>query len=81
LGTLIFADQCSWQWDRKHRQIGFARWHFDRVHRYGEYDLTLDTSRMSPEQCAGQLIALLRSDRPAVAFARIRKETREAQSP
>ena len=60
--------------NRGDRQIGFARWQFDRVHRYGAYDFTLDTSLLSPEQGAEQLIALIKSDREPQAFARIRAE-------
>ena len=60
--------------NRGDRQIGLARWQFDRVHRYGAYDFTLDTSLLSPEQGAEQLIALIKSDREPQAFARIRAE-------
>lgn len=62
---------------RGDRQIGFARWQFERVHSYGEYDLTLDTSRLSPEQSAEQLIALVQSDHEPQAFDRIRKEANQ----
>lgn len=59
---------------RGDRQIGFARWQFDRVHGYGEYDFTVDSSLSSPEESAEKLIGLLRSDLSPTAFARIRNE-------
>jgi chloramphenicol 3-O phosphotransferase len=61
---------------RGDRQIGFARWQFERVHCYGDYDFTLDSSLLSPEQNAEKLIALLHSDLTPQAFARIRKEAK-----
>jgi chloramphenicol 3-O phosphotransferase len=66
---------------RGDRQIGFARWQFERVHTYGDYDFTLDTSVLSPEQCAEQLIALLRSSDIPHAFSGIRKSANKAPEP
>jgi chloramphenicol 3-O phosphotransferase len=40
---------------RGDRQIGLARWQYDRVHQDRVYDLRLDTSGASPEQTAGQI--------------------------
>jgi chloramphenicol 3-O phosphotransferase len=37
---------------RGDRQIGFARWQYDRVHQYGAYDLEIDTFQSTPEDCA-----------------------------
>ncbi len=37
---------------RGDRDIGLARWLFDRVHAGIRYDLELDTSRTTPEDCA-----------------------------
>jgi chloramphenicol 3-O phosphotransferase len=37
---------------RGDRMIGLARWQFDRVHAGKVYDLTVDTSIMSPADCA-----------------------------
>jgi chloramphenicol 3-O phosphotransferase len=63
---------------RGDRQIGFARWQFDRVHAYGAYDFTIDSSVSSPEQSAEALLTLLQSNVPPRAFERIRAETRPA---
>ncbi|QIG50987.1 chloramphenicol phosphotransferase [Nordella sp. HKS 07] len=38
--------------DREDRMIGLARWQYDRVHHGLDYDLTIDTSRETPAQCA-----------------------------
>jgi len=66
---------------RGDRQIGFARWQFERVHTYGEYDLTLDTSLLTPDQGARELIDFLGAPRPPEAFARIRREAAAAGRP
>jgi chloramphenicol 3-O phosphotransferase len=60
--------------NRGDRQVGFARWQFERVHCFGDYDFTIDTSTQSPEDGAQKLIALLGSDLTPRAFARIRSE-------
>jgi len=40
---------------RGDRDIGLARWLFDRVHRDISYDLEIDTSRASAMDCAAQI--------------------------
>lgn len=57
---------------RGDRQIGFARWQHERVHCYGPYDLEIDTSTHSPEECATQLRDLLLSGKSPQAFDRLR---------
>jgi chloramphenicol 3-O phosphotransferase len=37
---------------RGNREIGLARWQYDRVHRGIAYDLRIDTARAAPSQCA-----------------------------
>jgi chloramphenicol 3-O phosphotransferase len=64
---------------RGDRQVGFARWQHDRVHRYGPYDLEVDTHTHSPESCAEQLKELLLSKTVPQAFARLRKEKTAGQ--
>ncbi len=41
---------------RGDRLVGLARWQFDRVHQGARYDLTLDTSQRTPEQCAAEIL-------------------------
>jgi chloramphenicol 3-O phosphotransferase len=62
---------------RGDRQIGFARWQFERVHAFGPYDLSLDSSLLSPDESAKKLIALLHSNQKPEAFSRIRTEATE----
>lgn len=59
---------------RGDRQVGFARWQYDRVHKYGAYDLEIDTFANSPEECAHQLRDFLRSGLRPQAFPRLRNE-------
>ncbi len=40
---------------RGDRQIGLARWQYSRVHEGLRYDLELDTTRATPEECARQI--------------------------
>ena len=42
--------------DRGDRQIGLARWQYDRVHAGVEYDLEIDTSLSSAEGCARKIV-------------------------
>jgi chloramphenicol 3-O phosphotransferase len=42
---------------RGDRQIGLARWQYDRVHSGIAYDLEIDTSIASPQECAGTIKA------------------------
>lgn len=58
---------------RGDRQIGFARWQYERVHRHGGYDFELNTGVLSPEECAGQLKSLLLSGQKGEAFDRFRR--------
>jgi chloramphenicol 3-O phosphotransferase len=67
--------------NRRDRQIGFARWQFERVHCFGDYDFTIETSTQSPDESARKLIALLGSDLTPRAFARIRREVGAPLSP
>ncbi|MDM9626606.1 chloramphenicol phosphotransferase [Rhizobium sp. S152] len=40
---------------RGDRMLGLARWQFDRVHSGMSYDLELDTSNVSPAECANTI--------------------------
>jgi chloramphenicol 3-O phosphotransferase len=42
---------------RGDREIGLARWQYDRVHRDIVYDLELDASRLTPAECAQAISA------------------------
>jgi len=56
---------------RKDRTLGQARDQFPVVHRYCVYDLEVDTSVLSPEQCATRIIERIKL--PPDALQRLRK--------
>ncbi|WP_281410999.1 hypothetical protein [Mesorhizobium sp. NZP2077] len=40
---------------RADRLPGLARWQYDRVHKGTRYDLEVDTSRLTPLECAQRI--------------------------
>lgn len=56
--------------ERKDRTLGQARLQFDIIHKYVTYDLVLDTSQLSTEECVEQIKERLKL--PPEAFKRIR---------
>ncbi len=56
---------------RGDRTLGSAKAQHPVIHRYAHYDLELDTSVLSPERCANQVIALLESGASPRGFARM----------
>lgn len=52
--------------DRRDRTLGQARAQFDVIHKYTRYDLEVDTSTSTPEECAQQIIQRIRT--PPAAF-------------
>ncbi len=57
---------------RKDRTLGQARVQFPVIHRYAVYDLELDTSVLSVEECANRIMDRLES--PPLAFKRLNPE-------
>lgn len=55
--------------DRKDRTLGQAGLQFDVVHKYTKYDLELDTSKLTTEECADNVIERLKT--PPAAFRQI----------
>ncbi len=53
---------------RRNRTLGQARAQLGVVHGSGIYDLEVDTSRLSPEECAQQIKARVTSGRPPRAL-------------
>lgn len=53
---------------RKNRTLGQARAQFELVHAHAVYDLEVDTSLMSPEECARAIKGCLESGAPPTAF-------------
>ena len=54
--------------ERTDRTLGQARAYFSKVHIHGAYDLEVDTSRLSPVECALEISKLLQDDLPPRAF-------------
>jgi chloramphenicol 3-O phosphotransferase len=49
---------------RGDRVVGLARWQFPLVHDHGLYDLEVDTSSLTPQECAMKIQERLRRSRP-----------------
>ena len=45
---------------RDDRMVGMARWQASRVHQGVEYDLVVDMSHSSPENCAHRIKSVIR---------------------
>ena len=58
--------------NRKNRTLGQARLQFDVIHKFTVYDFEVDTSLLTPEQCAMQIAERIKSA-PA-AFKRLKSE-------
>ena len=56
---------------RRNRTLGQARAQFERVHAACVYDLELDTSLLTPAECAQQVQQLIHSGRNPTAFDKI----------
>jgi chloramphenicol 3-O phosphotransferase len=61
----------QWEAARGDRRIGQARAHYDLIHAHGTYDLVLDPSQMTPQECAQAILDQAQGMRPD-AFQRIR---------
>lgn len=58
--------------DRKDRTLGQARLQYDVIHKYVKYDLELDTSKLTIEECTEKVIERLKF--PPTAFKQLRFE-------
>ena len=56
--------------DRKDRTLGQAKMQYEVIHKFTQYDLELDTSKLSTEECAEQVIERLKN--PPNAFRKLR---------
>jgi len=57
---------------RGDRLVGLARYQYDRVHVHGVYDLELDTSVLSVEQCVAAIVDRVNSGEPTRTFDKLR---------
>ena len=55
---------------RPGRFPGTAASHFEQVHAHGDYDVEVDTSKVTPRECAERVAAA--ADEPSAAFDRLR---------
>jgi chloramphenicol 3-O phosphotransferase len=60
----------QWEAARGDRAVGHARAHYDLIHAHGIYDLVLDPSQLTPEECAQSILARINSA-PPQAFQQI----------
>jgi chloramphenicol 3-O phosphotransferase len=54
----------QWEAQRGDRPIGQARRHYEMIHAHGLYDLILDPSILSPDQCADAILRYSESTAP-----------------
>ena len=54
--------------DRKDRTLGSAKVQYPIVHKYAQYDLSMDSSVMTPEKCADLIVEFLASAKSPVGF-------------
>jgi chloramphenicol 3-O phosphotransferase len=65
--------------ERGNRQAGYAFGSFTSIHQYGRYDLEIDTSRRTPEDCAARILEHLRTGPAPTAFEQMRREFSDAR--
>jgi len=63
---------------RGDRGAGLAEWQLSHVHRHGVYDLEVDTSVLSAEQCAFRIKALVERDASPQALVSLRQRRETA---
>lgn len=59
---------------RRNRTLGQAKAQFPLVHAHAIYDLEVDTSLFSPEECAAQIKARVESANPPTALAALQRQ-------
>lgn len=59
---------------RKDRKKGLARLQIGQVHAQAEYDVHLDTSLLSPDECAHRILEAMQEGHQPSAFERLREK-------
>ena len=59
--------------ERGDRQIGIARYQHNRVHTHNTYDIQVDTSEMSIDECVSMICGYVNSGKQPSAFKNLRK--------
>ena len=62
--------------ERSDRRAGMARLQFEQVHARAIYDIEVDTSVLSPEECAATIADYLNSGHQPTAFEQLRESAR-----
>lgn len=65
--------------ERGDRLLGLATWQAERVHRGAIYDVEVDTSLLSPDQCVERIVTCLNDQPTPTAFERMRRTTTKEQ--
>lgn len=58
----------EWEKARGDRPAGQARKHYHIIHQHNVYDLTIDTSIISPQSAADLILTYIRENRPAAFY-------------
>jgi chloramphenicol 3-O phosphotransferase len=61
--------------ERGDRKQGMARLQFDQVHAQALYDIEVDTSKLSPQECATRIVDCMGGQQHPSAFERLRERT------
>jgi len=60
--------------ERGDRNIGTARYQYDRVHAHGLYDVEVDTSVLDIDECVKTIMEALEQERLPRAFSQLRQK-------
>jgi chloramphenicol 3-O phosphotransferase len=66
--------------ERGDRNIGTARYQFERVHAHGLYDIEVDTSVLNVDECATRIMALINDKPKECAFQELAARFMSAES-
>ncbi len=64
---------------RGDRQAGMALYQYDRVHSHGTYDVEVDSSKLSVDECVSVIRKYVQSDQRPTAFEKLRAMTRDCE--
>jgi chloramphenicol 3-O phosphotransferase len=67
--------------ERGDRKVGMARLQFEQVHTRAIYDIEVDTSVQSPEECAAIIADYVNSGQRPTAFEQLQESTRSSLGP
>ncbi len=56
---------------RGDREVGTARYQFERVHRHGLYDVEVDTSILNVDECVARIMAFVNDEPKELAFTEL----------